>query len=173
MELTRRGWGFWGCGWSWVALTLTSYAGVGARAGNCGTGCLPVPQALQPSLRWWNGVIPPWKCLMLLSVSCHGELAVPAHPAPNPARGQGWWRCLGCEFKLCQQGYQLGCILLQRGSVLGPVLVPSLPGGQQEPHRPPLCPAAADCAGLTGLSLPSIRSSSVHCRVSFLSHPLQ
>lgn len=47
---------------------------------------------------------------------------------------------LGCEVKLHHQGYKLGSILLQCGSVLGPVLGLSLPGGQQEPHGPPPVP---------------------------------
>lgn len=63
-------------------------------------------------------------------------------PSPKPYMGPELVAVPGpgCEDKLCHQGYQLSCILLQRGSVLGPVLVPSLPGRQQEPHGPPPVP---------------------------------
>lgn len=110
--------------------------------------------------------------LVLLSVSCRGELAVSAHPAPNPAWGQGWQRCLGwavkSSFAIRGTSWAASCCSVAPSLALS--LAPHCQVGSRSPTDHPLCPAAAECAGLAGLSLPGIRSSAVHCRGCGRSH---
>lgn len=99
MELTRRG---WGCLGLWMALggphlDLVVKSGCqGWELWHRMPSCAPGTATLPEVVGWGDSSLEICsRKLVLLSVSCHGELAVPAHPVPNPAWGQGWWRCLG------------------------------------------------------------------------------